>query len=163
MVTGFNGLSGFPGLSYITFESPVSVGTGAGAGVKIYRAMTPDADGMPQVGQSARQLGVRPLDRLPHNDVGAAAAEDTVNPGEGMSVAPNDPANLTKNRRPPQVNGGTGKDPVWELDTDDLGPTLEFVQGKPTHGVVGTKVPLPLAEYEQALEAIRSNWVRVIG
>ena len=36
--------------------------------------------------------------------------------GDGMSAAPNDPANLGKNRRPPQVNGGTGKDPVWEIE-----------------------------------------------
>ena len=86
--------------------------------MKIHRAMTPDTDGLPQVGRSARQLGVRPLDRLPHDDVSAATADDRVEPGEGMSAAPNDAANLGKNRRPPQVNGGTGKDPVWEIDTE---------------------------------------------
>jgi hypothetical protein len=78
--------------------------------VKIYRAMIPDIDGLPQVGRSARQLGVRPLDLLPHNDVSAATLDDIVNPGEGMSAAPNSPANLAKNRRPSQINGGTGKD-----------------------------------------------------
>jgi len=131
--------------------------------VKIYRAMTPDADGLPHVGRSARQLGVRTFDRLPHNDVRAATPDDIVNPREGMSAAPNNPANLTKNRRPPQVNGGTGKDPVWEIDTEDLGPELEYVQDKPTHGVVGAKEPMTLAELEQALAATRARWIRVIG
>jgi hypothetical protein len=131
--------------------------------VRIYRAMTPDADGLPQIGQSARQLGVRPLGRIPHNDVSAAAPGDIVNPGEGMSAAPHDPANLGKNRRPPQVNGGTGKDPVWAIGTDDLGPLLEYVQDKPTHGVVGAKAPMTLAELELALAATQAKWVRVIG
>ena len=77
--------------------------------MKIYRAMTPDTDGFPRVGRSARLLGVRLLDRLPHNDVKAEGPDDIVNPGKGMSAAPNDPAHLPKNRRLPQVNGGMGK------------------------------------------------------
>jgi hypothetical protein len=100
---------------------------------------------------------------LPHNDVNAASPGDVVNPGEGMSAAPHDPAHLAKNRRPPQLNGGTGKDPVWEIDTDDLGPAIEYVQDTPTHGVVAAKVPMTLAELEQALAATRARWVRVIG
>src|SRR5258708_3685860 len=125
--------------------------------------MTPDTDGLPLVGPAARQLGVRPLDRLPHNDVSAASPDDIVNPGEGMSAAPNNPANLEKNRRPPQLNGGTGKDPVWEIDIVDLGPQLEYVQDKPTHGVVAPRVPMTLADLGQALAATRTRWVRVIG
>jgi hypothetical protein len=80
-----------------------------------------------------------------------------------MSAAPQDPANLPRNRRPAQVSGGTGKDPVWEIDTDDLGPNLQYVQDKPTHGVVAPKPPMTLADLEQALAATRARWVRVIG
>jgi hypothetical protein len=76
---------------------------------------------------------------------------------------PLDPGNMPKNRRPPQVNGGTGKDPVWEMDTDDLGPDLEYIQDRPTHGIVGTKAPMTLAEFEKALAATRTRWQRVIG
>ena len=80
-----------------------------------------------------------------------------------MSAAPDDPANLSKNRRPPQVNGGIGKDPVWEIDTNDLGPELQFNRDKPTHGLIEPANPMTLAEYEQALEAIRAKWVRHTG
>jgi hypothetical protein len=125
--------------------------------------MTPDTDGMPILGRSARQLGVRALDQAPHNDVSAENPNDPVHPGEGMSAAPDDPANLPKNRRPVQVNRGTGRDPVWEFDTDQLGPDLEYVRDKPRHGVVGPKAPMTLAAFEQALAATRSGWVRVIG
>ena len=131
--------------------------------MKIYRAMTPDADGWPQVGRSARQLGVRAFDQAPHNDVSAANPDDIVNPDEGMSAAPNDPANLPKNRRPGQLNRGAGRDPVWEMETDELGPELDYAQDRPTHGVVGPKTPMTLAEFEQALATTRSKWVRVIG
>jgi hypothetical protein len=125
--------------------------------------MTPGTDGLPLVGRSARQLGVRTLDWVPHNDVNAALADDMVNPGEGLSAAPHDAANLPKNRRPAQLQGGIGKDPIWEIDTDDLGPALEFVQDKPAHGVVGPKAPMTLTEFEQALADTRARWVRVIG
>jgi hypothetical protein len=78
-----------------------------------------------------------------------------------MSAAPRGPANLPRNRRPPQINGGTGKDPVWEID--DLGPNLQYLHDKLTHGVVGPNQPMTLAELEQALAATRARWVRVIG
>jgi hypothetical protein len=48
--------------------------------VKIYRSMTPAEDGLPAVGRSARQLGVRTGDHAPHNDVDAAADGDIVQP-----------------------------------------------------------------------------------
>jgi hypothetical protein len=80
-----------------------------------------------------------------------------------MSVAPLDPANLPKNRRPRAVNNGTGKDPVWEIDSDDLGPDLRFNQDKPRHGLIEPARPMTFAEYEQALAATREKWVRHIG
>jgi hypothetical protein len=125
--------------------------------------MTPDADGLPLIGRSARRLGVRLLDRVPNNDVDAASEVDILQPGKGVSVAPDDPAYLAKNRRPPQVNGGVGKDPVWVIDTDDLGPDLLFIRDKPTHGVISPARPMTLGEYEMALAVLRSKWVRYIG
>ena len=129
--------------------------------MKLYRAMTPDADGLPQVGRSARKLGVRAADQAPNNDVVAAASADTVRPGKGMSVAPADPVNLPKNRRPAAVNNGTGKDPVWEIDTDDLGPGLVAVAAGPPHHHVEPDREMTLAELQNLLAATRTRWVRV--
>jgi hypothetical protein len=56
--------------------------------------------------------------------------------------------------------GGVGKDPVWEIDEDDLGLLLRFYPDAPgaTHGVVGPAVPMPLAAYEAELAATRDRW-----
>ena len=49
-----------------------------------------------------------------------------VHPGTGgMSVSPYDPGNLPEHRRPPEF-GGTGRDPVWEHHSDQLGPDLQY-------------------------------------
>ena len=50
-----------------------------------------------------------------------------------------------------------------EIDTENLGLNLEYVQDKPTHGIVTARVPMTLAELKQALAASRTRWVRVIG
>jgi hypothetical protein len=126
--------------------------------VKLYRAMTPDNDGLPRVGSSARELGVRGLDKAPNNDVDATLPTDTVRPGKGMSVAPLDPGNLAKNRRPPEVGDGTGKDPVWVLDSDDIGAELRFNQDKPTHGLLEPARPMTKAEFDRAIAATRDRW-----
>lgn len=131
--------------------------------MKLYRAMIADADGLPMIGRSARKLGVRTVDRAPNNDVVAVSPTDIVRPGKGMSVAPHDPINLAENRRPPQVNGGTGSDPVWELDVDDLGSDLNFNQDTATHGLIEPASPMAFAEYERALETTRAKWTRHIG
>jgi hypothetical protein len=76
-----------------------------------------------------------------------------------MSVAPDNPANLPKARRPAEF-GGLGKDPVWVIDSGDLPPVFEFRQDTPTHGLVepATNTTLTLAEYEAALESTREHW-----
>jgi hypothetical protein len=42
-----------------------------------------------------------------------------------MCVAPDSPENLPTPRRPPE-HGGTGKDPIWELNVVDLGDELVY-------------------------------------
>lgn len=72
------------------------------------------ADGLPAIGETGRYLGVRPgVDIL-------VAPDGFVDSGtEGMSVVPPPVENLVDHRRPPDF-GGTGKDPGFELDTEDL-------------------------------------------
>ena len=125
--------------------------------------MTPAADGLPQVGRSARSLGIRTPTETTDPDVTASAPGDIIQPGTGgMSVAPDDPVNLPPFRRPPAL-GGRGKDPVWELDTTDLGPDLQYRQDSATHGLIEPTRPMTLTEFEQLLEATRAKWVRHTG
>src|SRR5437870_13410912 len=100
--------------------------------MRLYRSMKEAADGFPAVGPSSRLLGVRP-GNAPTPDVLAVAPSDPVLPGQGgMSVVPDDPANLPRHLRPASL-GGTGRDPVWYIETDDLGPNLVFRQDRATH------------------------------
>lgn len=131
--------------------------------MKLYRAMTPAVDGLPQVGPSARKLGVRNLGHAPNQDVDALDPSDIVTPGVGgMSVAPNDPINLDHRRRPPEIGGGKGKDPVWVIDEADLGTDLRYLQddGNENHGVVEPSQPMTLVEFQESLASTRAKWQR---
>lgn len=131
--------------------------------MKLYRSMTPEGDGLPQVGRSARALGVRTSNESTNPDVTASDAAEIIQPGTGgMSAAPDAPANLPPLRRPP-VLGGKGKDPVWELDATNLGPDLLVRPDGATHVLIEPARPMTLAEFEAALAATRDKWVRHTG
>jgi len=125
--------------------------------MRLFRSMRESPDHLPKPGPSARLLGVRPgNDQTP--DVSAIQPTDMIHPGrEGMSVAPDDPMFLPKHRRPSSL-GGLGKEPVWYLESDDLGPDLEFLQERLEHGVIAPSKPMTLQEYQEALAKTRSRW-----
>ena len=126
--------------------------------MKLYRAMKIAADGLPEVGPTARSLGVRRGDQLPKPDVLAIQPVDLIAPETGgMSVSPNDPTNLPRNRRPPDF-GGVGKDPVWQLDETELPSELKARQDKPDHAMIEPVAITSLAEYESALASTRTKW-----
>jgi hypothetical protein len=54
--------------------------------------------------------------------------------------------------------GGTGRDPVWYIEMVDLGPDLNFRQDRPTHGLIESKRPLSLQEFQNALAGTCPNW-----
>jgi hypothetical protein len=121
---------------------------------KLYRSMRDDGSGRPQVGPSARGLGVRPGG----GDVAAVLPTDLVLPGQGgMSVSPDAPLNLAVSRRPAKFHG-TGKDPVWEIDSAVLpGYNLAYRPDpkNPKHGYVEPTTPMTLADYQLLLAATR--------
>jgi hypothetical protein len=79
-------------------------------------------------------------------------------PGQGgMSVAPDDPLHLPRHRRPAGL-GGTGRDPVWYIETEDLGPDLAFRQDGPAHGLIEPKRLLTLQGFQDALAGTRCYW-----
>ncbi len=79
---------------------------------------------------------------------------------EGMSVSPSPPENLPHHRRPPHFDG-TGKDPVFELDTDDLPEELEYrpdPSNPETHGFITPAYPMTFEHYQRAIHETRGLW-----
>jgi hypothetical protein len=116
--------------------------------------MTEDRDGRPLVVSTARGLGVR-LGEIPADDDGVVEPE-----AGGMSVAVGDPGFLPEHRRPQEI-GGTGPDPVWEIEESEIGELLECRRDpkKPTeHGFLEPVRPMQLEEYELALAETRDVW-----
>ncbi len=126
----------------------------------LFRAMREDAKGYPEVGPSARMLGVRPgIDVIP------GLSQELVHPGQGgLSVSPDHPMNLPFFRRPANFQG-TGKDPLWSIDQAQLAPALVYRPdpAHPDHGFVEPAYPMSLAEYQQALMKTQGLWEKVDG
>ncbi|HQU44204.1 MAG TPA: hypothetical protein PK867_15395, partial [Pirellulales bacterium] len=114
--------------------------------------------GMPEVGSGARLLGVRP-----GTDLLVSLPYEIVPPGAGgLSVSPHDAANLPYFRRPRQL-GGTGKDPVWVIESSLLRPGLIYRPdpNSPTHGFIEPASSMTLDDYQRALAATQPLWQRV--
>ena len=126
--------------------------------VQLYRAMKESAGGFPEIGASARTLGVRP-----GVDVPAWNAGDSLQPRQGgLSVSPDDPMNLPYFRRPPALQG-VGKDPVWSIADLELGPDLIYRPdpAQAGHGFVEPARSMTLNEYQDALAQTQGRWKKV--
>lgn len=122
---------------------------------QLFRGMKEDANGLPQIGESSRTLGVRPGFDVPATDPSAM-----VHPGQGgMSVSPDDPLSLPYFRRPAAL-GDTSKDPVWEITQSDLTPDLCYRPdpARPGHGFVEPARAMTLSEYQKALARTQTLW-----
>ena len=128
-----------------------------------FRSMTPGPDGTPEVGRSARRLGVRvPQDVQPD-------AAGLVQPRTGgLSVSPGSRWNLPNHRRPqPLGRGSTGPaaDIVYAITELPLEGRALVARRDPRrpdkHAFVEPSAPMPLSAYESALESTRSDWRRV--
>ena len=127
---------------------------GGTTGRMVYRAMREDPSGGPQVGPTARTLGVRS-----GVDIPVTAGQVRPN-GGGMSVAPDRPENLHPLRRPPAC-GGFGRDPVWCLDLARLSGDLRFRQDSPTHGLIEPARAMSLDQLQEALAKTAPSWQRL--
>jgi hypothetical protein len=116
-----------------------------------------DDGGKPLIAQTARGLGVRDGEIDVDDD-------DIVSPDSGgPSVALYSPENLPEHRRPRSLAGGTGSDPVWEIEDSELGERLACridPEMPDTHGFLEPVRPMPLAEYQEALAETRDLWRR---
>lgn len=124
---------------------------------QLFRAMKEDEAGLPEIGPNARALGVRP-----GIDVAAISPGDLVTPGAGgLSVSRGDPMGLPAWRRPPEYCG-VGKDPVWSVSENDLGPKLHYRPdpAKSNHGFVEPLEASTLERFQQALGDTQRFWKR---
>lgn len=131
----------------------------------LFRSMRLSPDGLPELGPTARTLGVRTdLDpsRL-HFDVRVDPITGTVNPGTGgLSVAPDAARNLPYHRLPADLGGG-GNDPVFAIERGDLGPNLRYRPDprRPTrHGFIEPSATMTIEQFQDALGNTRDRWVR---
>jgi hypothetical protein len=125
----------------------------------LFRAMKPGPDGFPIADESPRTLG----SRLNGEDIPVSRDGNVEQRTGGMSVSPDDPTRLPWHRRPPEW-GGTGKDPVYQIEAEALGRELVYrpdpddPQG---HGFVEPVRWMPFEEYQRALWETRREWTRV--
>ncbi len=142
---------------------------------RLFRGMIADRS-RPAIGRNARKLGVR-ISPDPNPDVDVELRTHTGPTGpcgcgyselwvihneKGMSVAPDTANNLPRHRRSPAF-GGTGKDPVWSIDSNDLGfvasLAIEYHQDSSKHGVIRPKRDMPFSTYENSLKRTRNQWL----
>ena len=139
-----------------------------------YRGMA-EQDGKPKIGRSARLLGVRPnvdidVEQMPSSCVDergylkpeaergytgetvAVAIKNT----KGMSVSLSIEG-LPAFRKPPAF-GGSGRDPLWQIDDSKITGDLEAVQDSPTHVSILPSATMLLEKYEAALARTHNDW-----
>jgi len=120
--------------------------------------MKAEADGLPKVGRSSREIGIR-IER-PIRDL-HVGEDGTVVPGTGgMSVALDAARNLPKPRLPRSL-GGEGRDPVFTMLKTAVPVTLLARVDRYPHAFVEPIRRCPLLEFESDLASTRSFWSKV--
>ena len=112
--------------------------------------------GVPQPPRTgSRTIGARPNIDIPVNEIGLVEPEMG-----GISVSPNSEENLPPYRRPPAF-GGTGKDPLWELETENLPDELAYrpdPDDPDRHGFIEPSRVMTFNRYQGALRLSRNLW-----
>ena len=123
----------------------------------MFRAMKAEEDGLPQVGRSGRQLGVR-IDG-PNRDL-IVGHDGLVDPGTGgMSVALDAAQNLPKPRLPKSL-GGEGRDPVFTMFTIEVPEALLVRADHYPHALLEPSRRCHLRDFESNLASTRLLWNR---
>ncbi|MBW4537213.1 MAG: hypothetical protein KME09_25080 [Pleurocapsa minor HA4230-MV1] len=146
--------------------------------VKLYYRGMAEQNNRPKIGRSARLLGIRPgidinIEQMPmgyldeqgyllpesqrkiSGELATVAIKDT----KGMSVSISIEG-LPAFRKPARF-GGTGKDPLWQIDDNIITGDLQAVQDSPTHVSILPRVTMSLERYEVALANTQKHWERV--
>jgi len=142
-----------------------------------YRGMA-EQNGKPKIGRSARLLGVRlgidiDTEEMPTgylNQQGYLLPESQREfQGELITVAVRNTKGMSVSLsieglppfRRPATFGGTGKDPLWQIDAQNIIGDLQAVQDSPTHVSLLPRVTMSFEQYETALANTQNYWERV--
>lgn len=131
---------------------------------RVFRAMRKDEDGLPSLGRSSGDLGVRP-----GIDVDVDHQGRVLTNGKGMSVSPSW-RDLSMHRIPKPlrhwVPGARGSNNAYcfrrgegPFEPGVFAEALILQPDSPTHGVIAPAELTPLDNYEAALAATRSDWI----
>ena len=115
--------------------------------------MKPDADMLPRIGQTARELGVRPDLDIPVDPQGHVSPSTG-----GMSITADDPMKLLPHRRPVAYNGN-GRDPVFTIEGEKLTRSHSLRQDGTYHFLVERKYPCPFHHFQAAIHFTRPHWL----
>ena len=124
----------------------------------MFRAMKAEADSLPKVGRSGRELGVRvegPTRDLPVGHDGMVEPRTG-----GMSVALDAAQNLPKPRLPRSL-GGEGRDPVFTMFTAEVPQSLVVRPDRHPHALVEPGRRRSLPDFESDLASTRALWSKV--
>lgn len=142
-----------------------------------YRGMA-EGNGKPKVGRSARLLGVRlnvdvdvvELYRDCLDAQGYLLPEaERQSTGEVVTVVLRNIKGMSTSLlieslpafRRPAAFGGKGKDPLWQIEDNQISGDLEAVQDSATHVSIMPRVTMLLERYETALANTRNDWQKV--
>jgi hypothetical protein len=138
--------------------------------VKLYYRGMAEQNNRPKIGRSARLLGIRPgidinIEQMP---IGYLESQRKIS-GELVTVAIRDTKGMSVSIsieglpafRKPARFGGTGKDPLWQIDDNIITGDLQAVQDSPTHVSILPRVTMSLEGYEVALANTQKYWERV--
>lgn len=142
-----------------------------------YRGMA-EKNGKPKIGRSARLLGIRLgididvacmlqgwLDDKGYllleseRDDSGVQVEVAIRNTKGMSTSLS--IEGLPPFRKPAAFGGTGKDPLWQIESDYITGDLEAVQDSATHVSIMPRVTMLLERYEAALAETQDYWQKV--
>ena len=143
-----------------------------------YRGMAEKND-KPKLGRSARCLGIRPgvdidvalmpqswLDNNGHlrpeserDDNSGSQREVVIRNAKGMSTSLS--IEGLPPFRKPAAFGGTGKDPLWQIEVSYITGDLEAVQDSATHVSIMPRITMLLERYEAALSKTQDFWEKV--
>lgn len=122
----------------------------------LYRSMKKDDDGYPLCGENARCLGVRRIVDIPVDE-----NENVKSCTGGMSVF-DDPERLPKHRKPCWMNGGEGRDPLFQMNADQIPVELVWrYHGQKAHILVEPAYTCKFNDFLSAIYTTRLSWSEI--